>query len=415
MKHLEFKDLQIIHLFNDDKFVDPTVDLFETEIPKQSKYFVLKQIKEPLKYVISKQVEVVFLDNLIAIEHFNETLRSTYYNAIFIHALNDIKVQFLDTISNNIVKVWFSWGFDLYPKLKNYNKIFFEKETKRFLQKNRRKISIKQRLLQSDLSEKVYLGWKEGKYTLPAKLKNVLVNTHKYSFAHALKNIDVFVPVIQEEIEVLREFNISFKNAPYTYGCLEYYLTNLQKENVLSTNNILIGNSADPTNNHVDVFKKIANFNYGNRLIYVPLNYGGNKAYIDFVVEQGNSYFKENFKPILNFLPLKEYNNIVSSCGFLMFNHVRQQGVANIISLGYLGAKLFLNKRSPVYKYYKDLGIDVNAIQDIAEVQLNSNLTINGFKNNQKLFSDIYSKKAVLEKVNKLLGVVSKEVAKNER
>ena len=136
---------------------------------------------------------------------------------------------------------------------------------------------------------------------------------------------------------------------------------------------------------------------------------------VDDDYEYGDSYFKENFRPILNFLSLKEYNNIVSSCGILIFNHVRQQGVANIISLGYLGAKLFLNKKSPVYKYYKDLGVDINTIQDITEEQLINNLTMAAFKNNQKLFSDIYSKKAVLEKVNKLLDILSKEVTENER
>ena len=34
---------QIVHLFNDDKFIDLTIDLFETTYPTKSVYYILKK------------------------------------------------------------------------------------------------------------------------------------------------------------------------------------------------------------------------------------------------------------------------------------------------------------------------------------------------------------------------------------
>ena len=49
----------------------------------------------------------------------------------------------------------------------------------------------------------------------------------------------------------------------------------------------LIGNSGDPTNNHLDVFDFLKKHDIGNRNIYVPLSYGGSKRYREVVKDVG--------------------------------------------------------------------------------------------------------------------------------
>ena len=63
-----------------------------------------------------------------------------------------------------------------------------------------------------------------------------------------------------------------------------------------NSNNILIGNSADPSNNHIDIFEKIKNFNFKNKKIIVPLSYPENyEYYIAKVIIKGEKNFWGKF------------------------------------------------------------------------------------------------------------------------
>ncbi len=105
-------------------------------------------------------------------------------------------------------------------------------------------------------------------------------------------------------------------------------------------------------------------------------------------------------------MTLEEYNKILLSCGTLIFNHVRQQGVGNIITLGYLGATLFLNAKSPVYSYYKSLGMKIFTVQEVSS-QLSYTLEEQEVKNNQTILFSLYSRSAVHDKIKTLVQMVS--------
>jgi hypothetical protein len=105
-------------------------------------------------------------------------------------------------------------------------------------------------------------------------------------------------------------------------------------------------------------------------------------------------------------MTLEEYNTILLSCGTLIFNHVRQQGIGNIITLGYLGATLFLNAKSPVYSYYQSLGIKIFKIDETTS-QLSYKLNEQEISNNQTVLFDLYSRKAVHHKIKTLIQIVS--------
>lgn len=411
MKAFQSNNFSIVHIFNDDKFIDFSIELFEKVIPDSSRYYILKTKNEPLKFVASLKAEPIIITSEIDIANFKTRVSKETCHAVFFHALNPIKINLFDCFSNNVVKVWFSWGFDLYPKLKNYDIDYFEPFTRRFLNENKPKLDWKKKLIKSRSSLLLYELTKDKKNSLlPNKLKNILENEHKDRFYEVIKEVDVFVPVIPEEIKLLSQFNINPIYAPYTYGHIKSFLNGDVDRNVLESRNILIGNSADPTNNHVDVFKKLANFNLEGRSVYVPLNYGGNKAYIDFVIENGKRYLKDSFHPLVKFLPLEKYNTIVSSCGFIIFNHLRQQGLGNIISAGYLGGKIFLNSKSPVYKFYKNLGMNIYKADSFNEDDITVNLTQEDFEHNRKLFLENYSELAVLNKVEELVSIVKSSV-----
>ena len=48
--------IKFIHIFDDDKFIDPTIKLFEEVIPHESIYYVNKLKNSDFKYVKSSNV-----------------------------------------------------------------------------------------------------------------------------------------------------------------------------------------------------------------------------------------------------------------------------------------------------------------------------------------------------------------------
>ena len=81
----------------------------------------------------------------------------------------------------------------------------------------------------------------------------------------------------------------------------------------------------------------------------------------DFTQLQHPDFFKYQMEQVHAhqnnlFMPdVKTEMDKLEWCDTLIFNHIRQQGVGNIITLGYLGAKIYLNKKSPVFEFYKNV------------------------------------------------------------
>jgi hypothetical protein len=214
------------------------------------------------------------------------------------------------------------------------------------------------------------------------------------------------VPVVPTEFPLVKKINSKVKYAPFTYGCIEDLLGNKIDKNVKNQPNILLGNSADPSNNHVEVFLELSKLELKDRIVYVPLSYGGNDAYKKQVLNAGRELLGANFQPLIDFMPLEKYNEILLSCGTLIFNHNRQQGVGNIIISGYLGASLFLNEKSPVYQYYKSIGIKVFSISQVSKL-IATPLNDYDININKTKLNKLYSKAAVHEKINTLLSLVN--------
>lgn len=132
----------------------------------------------------------------------------------------------------------------------------------------------------------------------------------------------------------------------------------------LTGTNIMVGNSGDPSNNHIDAFKILHERGITNHKIYVPLSYGGNDKYINNVIEYGEKCFGNNFVPLKEFLPFSDYNNILASCSNVVMFHERQQAMGNIGSALWEGKKVYLSNTSIVYRAKKNAGFTVYSIQD---------------------------------------------------
>lgn len=397
--------MKIIHLFNDDKFIDPAIKLIEAVYPKISEYFILQNKNEEFQYVKSTLVKRLAYSDKTALNDFVKKLNSEDECVLFLHALDKRKQEIVLQSPTTVKKVWFIWGYDLYnnwPLLKQKN---YEPQTKKLL-------GMKWNL-------KIFFGF--NKFTfylfrnsdsfnkiLPSKIISILNIKYNTPFYQAIQLIDVVVPVVPDEYRLVQDIGVNIKLGDFTYGCIEDLVGDKIDVDLQKQRNILVGNSADPTNNHLDIFLKLSKLDLEDRKIYVPLSYGGNKKYIDLILDKGHTLFGDNFCPLLNFMTLEKYNEIIFSCGTLIFNHVRQQGVGNIITMAYLGAKIYLNNKGPVYSYLKGQGVVLFATNEVTQKDLDQPNSTQNIKMNKKIFYDLYSRPKVYKKIKNLIDMVTK-------
>ena len=160
---------------------------------------------------------------------------------------------------------------------------------------------------------------------------------------------------------------------------------------------IIIGNSGFKSGNHLDVFDKIKNYSLQDIEIVVPLNYG-QPNYIQEIMAEGKKDFNETFKPLLDFMPLADYNTILESVGVAILNNKRQQAVGNTIALLWFGAKVFLSHKNPFYHYLKRIGVLVYCYEtELTEKSISQFLSLEQIEHNRKMLFQELNKNHLAE------------------
>jgi hypothetical protein len=108
-----------LHIVDDEKFINGSIDLFEKHDPKQN-IFVVNSASKQLNYVLlRKEVVVLRLSNLKDASRLNKIVKDNSVNKVFVHLLSPLKA----TLSNNLRKkhgvklYWIFYGADLYSLL----------------------------------------------------------------------------------------------------------------------------------------------------------------------------------------------------------------------------------------------------------------------------------------------------------
>jgi hypothetical protein len=127
---------------------------------------------------------------------------------------------------------------------------------------------------------------------------------------------------------------------------------------------VLVGNSATPENNHLEMFQILAELDLGARRVVVPLSYG-DAAYADAVERRGQELFGDRLVSLRGFLPLQEYNAVLASCGVVIMGHRRQQALGNIARAVWQGADVYLDPQSPILAYFRQVGVPARALDGL--------------------------------------------------
>ena len=361
--------MKILHLATDEKFINSIYWQFNNLNNTENTFVILVDSD----YLAIKYVEIH--DNFQLVEKnkkgLNHCLREIESHDIVIcHGLNYFQSQIVLKTSATSKLIWFFWGGEFYdnPQLLKLKSI--GEKTKKYFVKSTLKDKFK------SLIRPLYYGVTNK------------TQTPEQSVLAAAKKIKHFGILYREEMDYFKSLGCLSSNVSLfkmTYYPLEFIFKDIEHIKVNGTN-ILLGNSASLTNNHLEAFDILKDFNFQDRKLIVPLSYGDTN-YAESIIQTGKTLFGHNLFPITDFKTLNEFNTLLSSCNVVIMNHFRQQAVGNVIAVLWMGAKVYLNESNTLFHYLKRIGVVVfsinkdlkqnsNALVGLNEAEINKNREI---------------------------------------
>lgn len=166
---------------------------------------------------------------------------------------------------------------------------------------------------------------------------------------------------------------------------------NIEKRGV----NILIGNSADPANNHIEALERLLPYKDQDIKIYAPLSYGG-QSHAKEVIAQGQEWFGDKFVPMTDFMPLEQYLEFLKSLDIAIFNHRLQQAMGNTITLLGMGRTVFMRSEVSQWRFLDGLGIKLNDVKDLTLKQLRKE----DARKNARIVHSYFSKATLIKQLS---------------
>ncbi len=350
------KKNKVVHLFLMDRFVYPYIETVNNHITEsEHAYFLLglnenqDEMKNVVNFNVLQRGKIFFLGSFF-------TLIRSLNNAdkIIIHGLFS-KLYILIIFFMPWIRArchWVIWGGDLY----SYN------------------------------------------------IKHGAVGRVKEFFKKLIvKDFGYLITYIREDVDNAR----SWYGATGHYEFCLSYPSNLYYD-VLCDNsrinndrsiNVLVGNSADPSNNHIEIFEKLKLLPEQSFIIHCPLTYG-DEIYKLNVIEAGLNMFGERFIPLVTSLEFSAYNDFLSKIDIAIFNHKRQQAMGNTIRLLGLGKKIYIRNDVAQWRFLSDLGFSMFDIENVDLKLLDSDSS----KRNRAIASEFFSEKKFIDQLNKIFN-----------
>ena len=318
---------KIVHIIILDKFIPPFIDFINEHFDANEHLFVILG-KERYKFGLTKEHDVVWIDSIFKLFSLAVGLNSS--RKIIIHGL---------------------WS-------QVFNMILF---------------------VQPWLLQKSYWVMWGGDFYFPKK--------QSWIKRQVIKNMKHFITYLKGDYELVQQWY----GAKGKYHECFMYPSNLFKEYDIKERenngiNIQVGNSADPTNNHLKILEKLFQYKEEDIRIYVPLSYG-DQDYANAVVKKGKELFGDKFIPMTEFIPFEKYLEFLGEVRIAVFAHDRQQAMGNIITLLGLGKKVYLNSNTVQWNFFTKHQIEVYDVNEITLKQLDILSEHKNKKKIQQLFS----------------------------
>lgn len=344
--------MKIAHLCPDEKFIDIAIDIFSNITNVKSDFYVATD--NIVNLVKNKNIQIVD-KSINTINKINEQS----YDYVIIHSLYFFSQKLLFQLKPKIIAI--TWGYDIESDYADFIKMPINLNL--FNPYTRTAISAR------PFNEKFY----NFLMTLHCKIYN-----WQKAYNKLLKKISYMSTVLPNEFNVIKEKYSNLQYFPFDY--MDPKANIKFNFNTKINNNILVGHSLLPTNNHIDILNTLEERKIECNA-YIPL------AYPNGSFERFNSEFYKNevknfcnnlkyVHPIFleNYIDKYEYFKIIDNCSCAIFGQLRQEAVGNINHLLYTGKKIFMYKDGLNYQYYskhtKIFTIDTELTFDIFDNNL---------------------------------------------
>lgn len=323
---------KIFHIGAYATFIPPFIDFVKEHFDFEQHEFLLTNGMEAEVLTKSSNVHIAERTIPARIKHYLFAIIKMHKaDKVILHGLFDIKLVFLLFFTPWLLKkcYWVMWGGDLYVH---------------------------------------QLGMRNWKW----KRKEFFRRT-------VIKHMGHLVTYIEGDVELARKW---YGAKGKYHECL-MYSSNLYKEfdvpeKKTGTINIQIGNSADPSNNHIEALEKLLPFKKDDICIYMPLSYG-DQQHAQQVIKQGKEWFGEKFITLTDFMPFDEYLAFLGSIDIAIFNHKRQQAMGNTITLLGLGKTVYMRSDTTQWQFFKDKEVifgDIAQLETLTNFNTTKNIDI---------------------------------------
>lgn len=386
---LQSRSKPVVHIATDEKFIDAAYKIYERAFPGKNLFLILlnKDQKE-IKY-LSDSIPYVFIKTD---DQIRPKVKDSVGDAkmVMFHEMNSCQTEIALSLSEQDVALgWTVFGYEVYNNPYLFGKeLYGEKTYAQFVKNCRSKIKN----ILRPYYHRIFRGQQD-----PFERKITV-----------MEQMDIVGILYNEELQLYKErmnFNDDVKHLRFTYYPLDVVVNKKAK---VPGSNIMLGNSASYTNNHLEAFDLLKEIDIGDRKIICPLSYGVEEYAIE-IEKVGNKVFSSNFEPLINFLPLKAYQQVLQGCGIMIMNQYRQQAVGNVVNAMYMGAKVFLSNKNTLYHYLKRIGCYVYCVEE--DLVPNNRKVLNlldkeQIQHNQKLLKEELSLERICIEIQQKLNPI---------
>jgi dTDP-N-acetylfucosamine:lipid II N-acetylfucosaminyltransferase len=338
------------HILIQDKFIDGFIeDVYKLNLAHHNK-FLIRGKSGDSSYLNSKR-EINFIGNSDQEINFHLS-KLEPDDVVWIHWYDEQIAKLVYRLPNKICV--FFWGGEIYEKPFWHNfSWLFDKITKRLIlgDKNLYNPSL------NDLFNLAKVSFYKLKEKSKYRERQKQIIRIDYLVCSSYNTV---------EIDLLKKLypTSRFKHLPGSYSVNYNEILKINPKKKTKRINILVGNSATPTNNHLDIFKSLIAIEAD---IYCILSYG-DIQYKEKIIEIGQQFFKERFHPIVNFMDRKQYLTFLNDMDIIVMNHNRSQAWGNLASSIILGKPIFIKSNNPISGMLNNLGVghyDISELQDL--------------------------------------------------
>lgn len=368
--------LKIANFVTDDKFIDSVIDIQEMlsrgcahdyihVTAKKDKPF--EYVKRPERLTLLRRREVL------------PYLTGNGFDAVFLHNFFSLPWDITCQIGEGIKVFWFAWGWDIYSTPQMKPAIDME------------------------------LYHPETRSAIPEKNPPGFIEQREYDdYVKAVKRVDYFSGILPSEYDLMRQ-NPYFRARPVTYVYTKKAIIDRIEGggDFCEGENIIVGNSADPACNHLDVLPYLSKLDIGDRKVYLPLSYSGSRHYAELVARRYKEVLGESAVVLSDFVPFEEYSKIWQSCGYGIFFSERQQANGSLVNMSWNGCKLFLSETSIGYKYLSGIGMKLFTVQgDLEPGSWEAPLTPGDRRSNREIIYKMRSRQAVSDVLSDICKII---------